>query len=86
MRLKELEIDSQGLLTLDIIDLPKSCVVILSEGKAKLLELPAYAETKITTHQGKVARVKWEEGEVLNLVLKKLFYALSICIIESTVY
>lgn len=64
MRMKEIEIDSQGLLILDIIDLPKSCVVIISEGKAKLSELPAFADTKITTHQGKVTRVKWDEGEV----------------------
>ncbi|MFX3673304.1 MAG: XtrA/YqaO family protein [Paenisporosarcina sp.] len=63
MRMKAIEIDSQGLLNLDIMDLPPSCVVIISEGKAKISELPAFAETKITTHQGKVTRVKWDEGE-----------------------
>lgn len=64
MRMIELEIDSQGLLILDIIDLPMNCVVIISDSKAKISELPAFAETKITTHQGKVTRVKWDEGEV----------------------
>lgn len=63
MRMKKLEIDSQGLLNIDIMELPPSCVVIISEGKAKISELPAFAETKITTHQGKVTRVKWDEGE-----------------------
>ncbi|MGG0666743.1 XtrA/YqaO family protein [Viridibacillus arvi] len=29
----------------------------------KLAELPPFAETKIYTHQGKVQRVKWDEGE-----------------------
>jgi len=28
-----------------------------------MAELPAQAETWIITHQGKVKRVKWEEGE-----------------------
>ncbi|OMC83342.1 XtrA/YqaO family protein [Viridibacillus sp. FSL H8-0123] len=63
MRLKELEIDSQNNLILDIMELPKSCVIVLSEGKVKLAELPPFAETKIYTHQGKVQRVKWDEGE-----------------------
>jgi len=63
MRLKELEIDSQNILKLDIMELPKSCVIVLSEGKVRLAELPPFAETKIYTHQGKVQRVKWDEGE-----------------------
>ncbi|WP_017379755.1 XtrA/YqaO family protein [Paenisporosarcina sp. TG-14] len=64
MRMKPVNIDYQGLLNLDIMELPTSCVVIICEGKAKISELPAFAETKITTHQGKVTRVKWDEGEV----------------------
>lgn len=64
MRMKPINIDSQGFLNIDIMDLPISCVVIISEGKAKISELPAFSETKITTHQGKVTRVKWDEGEV----------------------
>lgn len=63
MRMKTIELNSQGLLNIDIMDLPINCEIIISEGKAKLSELPAFAETKITTHQGKVTRVKWDEGE-----------------------
>lgn len=61
--MKELHIDSQGLLNLDILELPKSCVIVLSGGKAKITELPPFAETKIITHEGKVKRIKWDEGE-----------------------
>jgi len=63
LRLKELEIDSRNILKLDIIGIPKSCVIVLSEGEVKLAELPPFAETKIYTYQGKVQRVKWDEGE-----------------------
>ena len=63
MRMSEINISNNGVLELDIMELPLSCVVIISEGKAKLSELPAFAETKIITHQGKVTRVKWDEGE-----------------------
>lgn len=63
MRMKELEINSAGLLSIDIMELPESCVIVLSNGKAKFTELPAFAETKIVTHQGQVKRVKWDEGE-----------------------
>lgn len=63
MRMKELEIDSQNILKLDIMELPKLCVIVLSGGKAKITESPPFAETKIVTHQGKVKRVKWDEGE-----------------------
>jgi len=61
--MKELHIDSNGELKLDVFALPKSCVLIISEGRAKLTELPFFAETKIITHAGKVKRVKWDEGE-----------------------
>lgn len=63
MRMKELEISSDGILNLDIMELPKICVIVLNNGRAKITELPAYAETKIITHQGQVKRVKWDEGE-----------------------
>jgi len=63
MRMKEINISSNGVLELDIMELPPSCVVIISEGRLKISELPAFAETKITTHQGKVTRVRWDEGE-----------------------
>lgn len=63
MRMKELKISHTGHLNLDIMELPESCVIILSNGKAKYAELPPFAETKIITHQGNVKRVKWDEGE-----------------------
>jgi len=63
MRMKEIEVHSCGEVILNLRELPKSCVVIISEGKAKFTELPIFAETKIITHAGKVKRVKWDEGE-----------------------
>ncbi len=63
MRMRDLEICGEGKLVADIIELPENCVIIVSNGKAKLAELPAFAETKIITHQGQVRRVKWDEGE-----------------------
>lgn len=49
--------------SLGIIELPVNCVVVISEGKAKLRELPEHGEYKIVTHQGKVRRMRREEGE-----------------------
>lgn len=63
MRMKELEINSNGTLNLDIMELPETCLIVLSKGVAKVSELPAHAETKIITHQGQVKRVRWDEGE-----------------------
>lgn len=63
MRLKEVKIDSTNKLNLDIMELPSTCVIVISDGKAKLGELPAFAETNIVTHAGKVKRIKWNEGE-----------------------
>lgn len=63
MRLKELKISIDGKLYIDIMELPETCIIVLSNGVAKLTELPAHAETKIITHQGQVKRVKWDEGE-----------------------
>ena len=61
--MQELKINADGKLFADIMGLANSCVVILSQGKAKVAELPAFAKTKIVTHQGQVKRVKWDEGE-----------------------
>lgn len=63
MRMKELSKTIDGILRIDTMELPENCVIILSQGKAKVAELPAFAETKIVTHQGQVKRVKWDEGE-----------------------
>jgi len=63
VRMKELSKTIDGILRIDTMELPENCVIILSQGKAKVAELPAFAETKIVTHQGQVKRVKWDEGE-----------------------
>lgn len=63
MKLQEIKISNAGMLKLDILDLPRNCVVIISDGQVKLSELPPYAEMKIVTHQGKVKRVKLDQGE-----------------------
>jgi len=63
VRMKELDVTIDGILQLDTMELPENCVIILSQGKAKVADLPAFAETKIVTHQGQVKRVKWDEGE-----------------------
>ncbi|WP_438312253.1 XtrA/YqaO family protein [Sporosarcina sp. FA9] len=56
---------NQGALMLGIgiIDLPANCVVVISEGMAKVRELPEHGEYRIVTHQGKVRRMRREEGE-----------------------
>ncbi|MEK3726736.1 XtrA/YqaO family protein [Lysinibacillus sp. FSL W8-0953] len=58
-----IKVGVDGNLYLDIMELPETCVIVLSKGVAKLTELPAYAETKSITHQGQVKCVKWDEGE-----------------------
>lgn len=37
--------------------------IIYGSGKARIVELPNHGETKLVTHQGKVKRVKFDEGE-----------------------
>ena len=64
MRLKEIRIDPSTMkLEVDIMELKGSFAIVLCEGKAKITELPSHGETKIVTHQGKVKRVKFDEGE-----------------------
>jgi hypothetical protein len=64
LRLKNVTINPESSrLELDIMELPTSFVIVVSEGRARLTELPIHGETKIVTHQGKVKRVKFDEGE-----------------------
>lgn len=63
MRMTEVKIFETGELKLDIMSLPTNCIIVISEGRAKMAELPEHAETKIFTYKGKVSRVKFEEGE-----------------------
>ena len=54
---------STMILTLDIMELPPSCVLVICDGKVKLRELPPNGEYKIVTHQSKVKRMRRDEGE-----------------------
>ncbi|WP_164670945.1 XtrA/YqaO family protein [Virgibacillus doumboii] len=38
-------------------------IVVYCQGEAKITYLPEHGETKVVTHQGKVKRVKFDEGE-----------------------
>ncbi|MDQ0427694.1 hypothetical protein QOZ98_000519 [Planomicrobium stackebrandtii] len=61
--MEPVEISETGELKLDIMKLPINCVLIISEGRVKMGELPPYAETRIKTHGGKVKHVNFDEGE-----------------------
>lgn len=64
MRLKDIMIDPKTMkIEIDIMKYKKSFAVVVCDGKAKLTELPDHGETKIITHQGKVKRIKFDEGE-----------------------
>jgi len=63
MRMKELKISDTGHLNIDIMELPESCVIILSKGIAKYAKLPEHAETKIITYKGDVKKIQWDESE-----------------------
>ena len=60
---KDLQIDERMCLNIDIMEIPESCVVVISDGKAKLRELPPHGEYVIVTFKGKVKRLKKEFGE-----------------------
>lgn len=64
LRSRDIEINpGTTKLEIDILDIKKDCIVIISNGKAKVRELPIYGEYRIITHQGRVKRMKREEGE-----------------------
>jgi hypothetical protein len=64
LRLNDLEINpSTQKLEIDIMEKNSSFMIVVCDGKARMTELPVHGETKIITHQGKVKRVKWDEGE-----------------------
>lgn len=64
MRLKEIKIDPATMkLEIDIMEQKESFAIVVCDGQARLTELPNHGETKIITHQGKVKRVKFDEGE-----------------------
>lgn len=53
----------EEVLEFGIMELPINCVVVISEGKAKIRELPEHGEYRIVTHGGKIRRMRREEGE-----------------------
>ncbi|KQL35809.1 XtrA/YqaO family protein [Psychrobacillus sp. FJAT-21963] len=62
--MENIKIDaSTMILMVDIMELPPSCVLVICDGKVRLRELPPHGEYKIVTHQGKVKRMRREEGE-----------------------
>lgn len=63
-RMKEMQIDGNGRIILDTIGLSGPCAIVISNGKAKVADLPFHADVTITTYKGKVTRVNWDEGEV----------------------
>ncbi|MCJ7840525.1 XtrA/YqaO family protein [Lederbergia sp. NSJ-179] len=63
MKLQDIELTSANRLEIDIMEIPSSCVIVICDGKAKVRELPPFGEYKIVTHQGKVKRMRKEEGE-----------------------
>lgn len=48
---------------LGIMELPVNCVVVISDGKAKIREIPEHGYYRIVTHAGKIKRMRKEEGE-----------------------
>ncbi|MFS1516339.1 XtrA/YqaO family protein [Bacillus sp. SCS-151] len=62
MRLKEIDI-TDSTFEANVNEQQAPYVVIVSNGKAKISQLPSYGETKIITHQNEVTRVKFDEGE-----------------------
>ncbi|HHY74054.1 MAG TPA: hypothetical protein GX497_12710 [Bacillus bacterium] len=64
MRLQDIDINPSTMkLEIDIMEQKGSFAIVVCDGKARLTELPPHGETKIVTHQGKVKRVKFDEGE-----------------------
>lgn len=64
LRLKDIKIDPKTMkLEIDIMEQKGSFAIVVCDGQARLTDLPTHGETKIITHQGKVKRVKFDEGE-----------------------
>ncbi|MBM0064949.1 XtrA/YqaO family protein [Alkalicoccobacillus gibsonii] len=64
MRLKDVEINLQsGTIELNTFEVDKPCMIVIAGGKVRMTELPTHGGTTVVTHQGKVKRVTWDEGE-----------------------
>lgn len=63
-RLKTIEITpGTNRLEIDTMEQKGNFAVVVCDGRARNTELPIHGETKIITHQDKVKRVKFDEGE-----------------------
>jgi len=60
---QDIDLNKTNLLKIDTMEVPSSCVIVICDGKAKIRELPSFGEYRIVTHQGKVKRMRREEGE-----------------------
>lgn len=63
MKTQDIDLSSENILDFDTMDISSSCVIVISDGKAKIRELPEHGEYKIVTFQGRVKRMRMEEGE-----------------------
>ncbi|MFA9458795.1 XtrA/YqaO family protein, partial [Halalkalibacter sp. AB-rgal2] len=64
MRLKHINANpTSGKIEIEIGNDDMPFVVMVSDGRVKTTELPAFGVTSIVTHQNKVKRVKFDEGE-----------------------
>lgn len=63
MTLQDIDLNKTNLLEIDTMEVPSTCVIVICDGKAKIRELPSFGEYRIVTHQGKVKRMRREEGE-----------------------
>lgn len=64
INMKEIKLENKNVVSLNLEELPKNCVLVVGNGKIKLKELPAFGEVTIVTHQEDVKRVLISEGVV----------------------
>jgi hypothetical protein len=63
-RMKDLEINSgNGKIELDTKKYKSPVLIMISDGRVKETYLPNHGETKVITYQGKLKRVRFDEGE-----------------------
>jgi hypothetical protein len=62
------------LLKIGIMELPMNCVVVISEGKAKVRELPEHGEYRNVTHQGKIKRIRRKRGKNFEACISRILY------------
>ncbi|MCY7566178.1 XtrA/YqaO family protein [Bacillus safensis] len=63
MRLQEIP---SKIIDIETLGTKEPIVLVLSDGKARFAPLPSHGETKIVTHDDKVTRVNFNEGELFK--------------------